>query len=417
MASQKWKVDGFKTSKETQGYKKDANNSIANYSNFVNQGIQTSPATNNFYNQLQKLQNSNKLSGTFNYDNQKGYNKALSNLANQPKFSYDLSKDTLYNQMKDQYQVMGQQAMADTIGQASAMTGGYGNSYATTAGSQAYQGYMQQLNNNIADLYNLALNTHTAETNRLQNVFNAYSNDRRSKNNEWQGNWNVFNNRFSNLANAYGDSRNYDLNSYNTQANAMGNVSNLKQNRADKSETMDYNLWDKTNQNKISLYGLRDTWGQNQAENYYKGKALKADTDYKNRALNEEITHNRNTEGISMLGALSKSNGSSSSTKKSMLGALSKSSGSSKSTYNANKPSDFKAFSNQARKLYSNGDIAQLVQLLDGANEDYYPYIPEILNNLGLPQSFTSDYHNGKYSGEPYGSNKYTKGQIKKKTK
>lgn len=402
MASQKWKVDGFKTSKETQGYKKDANNSISNYSNFVNQGVQTSPATNNFYNQLQKLQNSNKLSGTFNYDNQKSYNQALSNLTNQPKFSYDLSKDTLYNQMKDQYQVMGQQAMKDTIGQASAMTGGYGNSYATTAGSQAYQGYMQQLNNNIADLYNLALNTHTAETNRLQNVFNAYSNDRSAKNNEWQGNWNVFNNRFNNLANAYGDSRNYDLNSYNTQANAMGNVANLKQDRADKSETMDYNLWDKTNQNKISLYGLRDAWEQNQAENYYKDKALKADTDYKNKALAEEQRHNRNTENLSILSALSKFSGSSSS---------------SKSTYNANKPSDFKAFSNQARKLYSNGDIAQLVQLLDGANEDYYPYIPEILNNLGLPQSFTSDYHNGKYSGEPYGSNKYTKDQIKKKTK
>lgn len=402
MASQKWKVNGFKTSKETQGYKKDANNSIANYSNFVNQGIQTSPATNNFYNQLQKLQNSNKLSGTFNYDNQKGYNQALSNLANQPKFSYDLSKDTLYNQMKDQYQTMGQQAMADTIGQASAMTGGYGNSYATTAGSQAYQGYMQQLNNNIADLYNLALNTHTAETNRLQNVFNAYSTDRGTKNNEWQGNWNVYNNRFNNLTNAYGDSRNYDLNSYNTQASAMGNVANLKQDRADKSETMDYNLWDKTNQNKISLYGLRDAWEQNQAENAYKNKALQADTDYKNRALAEEQRHNKNTEGLSALSALSKSSGSSSS---------------SKSTYNANKPSDFKAFSEQARKLYSNGNIAQLVQLLDGANEEYYPYIPEILNNLGLPQSFTSDYHNGKYSGEPYGSNKYTKNQIKKKTK
>lgn len=402
MASQKWKVDGFKTSKETQGYKKDANNSIANYSNFVNQGIQTSPATNNFYNQLQKLQNSNKLSGTFNYDNQKGYNQALSNLANQPKFSYDLSKDTLYNQMKDQYQAMGQQAMEDTIGQASAMTGGYGNSYATTAGSQAYQGYMQQLNNNIADLYNLALNTHTAETNRLQNVFNAYSTDRGTKNNEWQGNWNVYNNRFNNLTNAYGDSRNYDLNSYNTQASAMGNVANLKQDRADKSETMDYNLWDKTNKNKISLYGLRDAWEQNQAENAYKNKALQAATDYKNRALAEEQRHNKNTEGLSALSALSKSSGSSSS---------------SKSTYNANKPSDFKAFSEQARKLYSNGNIAQLVQLLDGANEEYYPYIPEILNNLGLPQSFTSDYHNGKYSGEPYGSNKYTKNQIKKKTK
>lgn len=380
MASQKWKVDGFKTSKETQGYKKDANNSIANYSNFVNQGIQTSPATNNFYNQLQKLQNSNKLSGTFNYDNQKGYNQALSNLANQPKFSYDLSKDTLYNQMKDQYQVMGQQAMADTIGQASAMTGGYGNSYATTAGSQAYQGYMQQLNNNIADLYNLALNTHTAETNRLQNVFNAYSTDRGTKNNEWQGNWNVYNNRFSNLANAYGDSRNYDLNSYNTQANAMGNVSNLKQNRADKSETMDYNLWDKTNQNKISLYGLRDTWEQNRAENYYKGKALKADINYKNKALKEEITHNRNTEGLSMLSALSKSIGSSDS------------SSSTKKTYLS------KIISN-ASEMVKNSNWAKLAKYLSNLDEKYTNNdVYDILNAIGLPKTFLVDFYSGGYS-------------------
>lgn len=382
MASQKWKVDGFKTSKETQGYKKDANNSIANYSNFVNQGIQTSPATNNFYNQLQNLQKSNKLSGTFNYDNQKGYNQALSNLANQKRFSYDLSKDTLYNQMKDQYQVMGQQAMADTIGQASAMTGGYGNSYATTAGSQAYQGYMQQLNNNIADLYNLALNTHTAETNRLQNVFNAYSTDRGTKNNEWQGNWNVYNNRFSNLANAYGDSRNYDLNSYNTQANAMGNVANLKQDRADKSETMDYNLWDKANQNKLSLYGLRDAWEQNQAENAYKDKALKADIDYKNRALNEEITHNRNAEGLSMLSALPKSSGSSGS---------SSSSSSTKKTYLS------KIISN-ASEMVKNKSYPQVAKYLKNLDTKYYEYIPDILNAVGLPKDFLDDFYNGKIS-------------------
>lgn len=383
MASQKWKVDGFKTSKETQGYKKDANNSIANYSNFVNQGIQTSPATNNFYNQLQNLQKSNKLSGTFNYDNQKGYNQALSNLANQKRFSYDLSKDTLYNQMKDQYQVMGQQAMADTIGQASAMTGGYGNSYATTAGSQAYQGYMQQLNNNIADLYNLALNTHTAETNRLQNVFNAYSTDRGTKNNEWQGNWNVYNNRFSNLANAYGDSRNYDLNSYNTQANAMGNVSNLKQDRADKSETMDYNLWDKANQNKLSLYGLRDAWEQNQAENAYKNKALKADIDYKNKALNEEITHNRNTEGLSMLSALPKSSGSSGS---------SSSSSSTKKTYLS------KIISN-ANTMAKNSNWAKLAKYLSNLDEKYTNHdVYDILNAIGLPKTFLVDFYSGGYS-------------------
>lgn len=386
MASQKWKVDGFKTSKETQGYKNDANNSIANYSNFVNQGIQTSPATNNFYNQLQNLQKSNKLSGTFNYDNQKGYNQALSNLANQKRFSYDLSKDTLYNQMKDQYQVMGQQAMADTIGQASAMTGGYGNSYATTAGSQAYQGYMQQLNNNIADLYNLALNTHTAETNRLQNVFNAYSTDRGTKSNEWQGNWNVYNNRFNSLANAYGDSRNYDLNSYNTQANAMGNVSNLKQDRADKSETMDYNLWDKANQNKLSLYGLRDAWEQNQAENAYKDKALKADIDYKNRALNEEITHNRNAEGLSMLSALPKSSGSSGSS------SSSSSSSSTKKTYLS------KIISN-ASEMAKNSNWAKLAKYLSNLDEKYTNHdVYDILNAIGLPKTFLVDFYSGGYS-------------------
>ena len=383
MASQKWKVDGFKTSKETQGYKNDANNSIANYSNFVNQGIQTSPATNNFYNQLQKLQNSNKLSGTFNYDNQKGYNQALSNLANQKRFSYDLSKDTLYKQMKDQYQVMGQQAMADTIGQASAMTGGYGNSYATTAGSQAYQGYMQQLNNNIADLYNLALNTHSAETNRLQNVFNAYSTDRGTKSNEWQGNWNVYNNRFNNLANAYGNSRNYDLNSYNTQANAMGNVSNLKQDRADKSETMDYNLWDKANQNKLSLYGLRDAWEQNQAENAYKDKALKADINYKNKALKEEITHNRNAEGLSMLSALPKSSGSSGS---------SGSSSSTKKTYLS------KIISN-ANTMAKNSNWAKLAKYLSNLDEKYTNHdVYDILNAIGLPKTFLVDFYSGGYS-------------------
>jgi hypothetical protein len=378
MASQKWKVDGFKTSKETQGYKKDANNSIANYSNFVNQGIQTSPATNNFYNQLQKLQNSNKLSGTFNYDNQKGYNQALSNLANQPKFSYDLSKDTLYNQMKDQYQVMGQQAMADTIGQASAMTGGYGNSYATTAGSQAYQGYMQQLNNNIADLYNLALNTHTAETNRLQNVFNAYSTDRGTKNNEWQGNWNVYNNRFNSLANAYGDSRNYDLNSYNTQANAMGNVSNLKQDRADKSETMDYNLWDKANQNKLSLYGLRDAWEQNQAENAYKDKALKADINYKNKALNEEITHNRNAESLSMLSALPNSSSSSGSS--------------------SLKNSEINKVKSYVETYVKNGQYARLAKYIKNLDKRYASEVPNILNSVGLPATFTDDFYSGNWS-------------------
>jgi hypothetical protein len=38
------------------------------------------------------------------------------------------------------------------------MTGGYGNSYASTVGNQAYQGYLQQLNDKVPELYQMALN-------------------------------------------------------------------------------------------------------------------------------------------------------------------------------------------------------------------------------------------------------------------
>ena len=72
-------------------------------------------------------------------------------------FNYDFNTDALYQQYKDKYIQQGKMAMADTIGQASAMTGGYGNSYAATAGSQAYQASLQNLNDMIPELYQMAL--------------------------------------------------------------------------------------------------------------------------------------------------------------------------------------------------------------------------------------------------------------------
>ena len=76
--------------------------------------------------------------------------------ANRDKFSYDLNGDALYQQYKDKYIQQGRLAMQDTIGQASAMTGGYGNSYAATAGNQAYQAHLQNLNDIVPQLYQMA---------------------------------------------------------------------------------------------------------------------------------------------------------------------------------------------------------------------------------------------------------------------
>ena len=71
---------------------------------------------------------------------------------NRKPFTYDLNGDALWQQYKDQYTNQGKLAMMDTMGQAAALTGGYGSSYAQNAGQQAYQGYLQQLNDRVPEL-------------------------------------------------------------------------------------------------------------------------------------------------------------------------------------------------------------------------------------------------------------------------
>ena len=68
------------------------------------------------------------------------------------KFSYDVNNDKLFAQYKDSYTKAGKTAMEDTVGNASALTGGYANSYAVTAGQQAYDSYMAKLNDKIPEL-------------------------------------------------------------------------------------------------------------------------------------------------------------------------------------------------------------------------------------------------------------------------
>lgn len=107
--------------------------------------------------------------------NNKPYMEQLDSLYNQimnrGPFQYDLNGDMLYRQMADQYMQLGQQAMRDTMGQASALTGGYGNSYAASAGNQEYQQYITQLNNNIPALYDRALQAWQMQGDDLLNQY------------------------------------------------------------------------------------------------------------------------------------------------------------------------------------------------------------------------------------------------------
>ncbi len=90
-------------------------------------------------------------------------NNLADDIANRKGFSYDFTKDALYQNYKDQYTRSAQLGMQNATAQASALSGGYGNSYAATAGNLAYQENMAALNNVIPTLYEAAYNRYNTD--------------------------------------------------------------------------------------------------------------------------------------------------------------------------------------------------------------------------------------------------------------
>jgi len=105
---------------------------------------------------------------------QSQYMGFLNQYENRDPFSYDFNSDALYQQYKDSYIQQGQMAMMDTMGQAAAMTGGYGNSYAQTVGQQAYNQQLGQLNDIMPELYGMAYDRYQQEGQEMLNMYDRY---------------------------------------------------------------------------------------------------------------------------------------------------------------------------------------------------------------------------------------------------
>lgn len=92
-------------------------------------------------------------------------------IRNRKKFSYDLGTDPLYQQYREQYQRQGRLAMQDTMGQAAALTGGYGSTYGEQVGQQAYNAYLQSLNDIVPQLQQQAYQRYQDEGTDLYNQY------------------------------------------------------------------------------------------------------------------------------------------------------------------------------------------------------------------------------------------------------
>lgn len=115
-------------------------------------------------------------SGAYRPSSTMGWNAQMENIMQQindrKPFQFDLNGDALYQQYKDQYTNLGKLAMEDTMGQATGLTGGYGNTYAQNVGQQAYNAYLDKLNNIVPDIYAQQRAAYDAEGDRLYNQFN-----------------------------------------------------------------------------------------------------------------------------------------------------------------------------------------------------------------------------------------------------
>lgn len=103
---------------------------------------------------------------------QQQQNELFQKLMNREPFSYDKDADPLYQQYAEMYTRNGQRAMRDTMGQAAALTGGYGSTYAQQAGQQSYESYMDRLNDVLPQLYGQAYDRYQNEGNALLNRYN-----------------------------------------------------------------------------------------------------------------------------------------------------------------------------------------------------------------------------------------------------
>ncbi len=94
-------------------------------------------------------------------------------IAGRGPFRYDSATDPLYQQYRQSYARQGQMAMRDTMGQAAALTGGYGSSYSQSVGQQQYDAYLSRLADVLPETYGMALNAWTAEGKELQQRYDA----------------------------------------------------------------------------------------------------------------------------------------------------------------------------------------------------------------------------------------------------
>ena len=207
-------------------------------------------------------------------------------ITNRDKFKYDVYDDPMYQQYKMQYQNLGRTAMMDTMGQAAALTGGYGSSYGQSVGQQTYDAYLQSLNEVVPELYGQAYQQYRDEGTDMLNQWGLLNDREQQDYTKYRDSVSDYFNELS-LAqsaaqaaaqddyNRWAAERSYWLQKqqaeqsyYASQQKASGGSGRTGGSGQDKTYTSDYYKMSKTGQNNYRFQDVGTQYTENQLRGF-----------------------------------------------------------------------------------------------------------------------------------------------------
>lgn len=154
-------------------------------------------------------------------------------LASRQGFVYDPNQDAAYRRYAQLYQRGGQAAMEDTLGQAAALTGGYGSTYAQTAAQQAYNDYMQQLMALIPELEANARDSYDAQGQAMQELYQAALDRQSQEEQAWETAYKAWQDSADRAAEQYDTLYQQDYNAYKTMLSYLADKAAAEQKASD----------------------------------------------------------------------------------------------------------------------------------------------------------------------------------------
>ena len=166
-----------------------------------------------------KYVSANKPGNAPNYKAQAAYKSTYENqidnaLSGVTNFSYDPMQDASYKALAKVYTAKGDQAAKNTMGDAAALNGGYGSSYATSAAQQARNDYNMQLASYIPELEQNAYDRNVQKLSALrdadESAYGRYRDNVSDK--QWQYSQNY--QKWADKNQNYWNAKDYNLNVY-----------------------------------------------------------------------------------------------------------------------------------------------------------------------------------------------------------